>query len=119
MQQSGAFFLPYYTYNIPMQNQAKKKLNKDEVLRIADLAKLTLSIEEVKKFQEQLSSTLSYIDILKNVDTSKVTVTPAVTGLENVFREDKVTQSLSQEKVLANAPKTYIGFFVIDAIFEV
>ncbi len=69
------------------------KLSKEEVRKIAALAKLTLSEQEEKKFQTQLSDVLSYIDKLNEVDTSKVKPTSQVTGLENVFKQDSVDPS--------------------------
>jgi len=69
-----------------MQNS---KLSKEEVRHIAKLAGLTLSDAEVKKFQSQLNEILSYVGQLKGVKTKNVESTSQVTGLENVFREDK------------------------------
>lgn len=94
-----------------------KKLTEEEVRHIAKLANLPLSPEEVKKFQEQLSSVLEYIDILSKVDTASVTPTSQVTNLQNVLREDEPKPSLTQDKALSNAPKVHKGLFKVDAIF--
>jgi len=50
--------------------------------------------------------------------TAQVEETSQVTGMENVFREDEIKPSLSQDEVLANAPRKYKGYFVVEAIFE-
>ena len=96
----------------------KSKLTKAEVKHIAKLAQLDLTEKEIKKFQKQLSEILDYIGILNELDTKKVKPTSQVTGLENVFREDKPTPSLSQEEVLSGTKKTHNGMFKIKAIFE-
>lgn len=91
---------------------------KKEVIHVAKLARLTLTPREIKKFQKQLSQILNYIKILKKVKTGKVKPTSQVTGLENVFREDKVGSSLSQEETLSGTKNKKDGMFKIKAIFE-
>lgn len=96
----------------------KAKLTSKQVKHIAQLAGLKLNPEEVKKFQRQLSEILKYVKILQKVDTRTVEPTSQVTGLENVFREDKKKESLSQKEVLSNAPERKNGFFKIKSITE-
>ena len=89
-----------------------------DVKHIAKLANLPITNEEEKKLGTQLSETLNYIEILKEVDTKNVTPTAHVTGLENITREDKTSPSLSQKQALANAKNQHNGFFIVDAILE-
>lgn len=89
------------------------KLN---IPHIAKLASLPISKHEEKKLEEQLIETLTYVEMLQEIDTEKVQPTSHVTGLENVTREDNTRSSLSQAQALANAKKTHEGFFVVDAI---
>lgn len=56
------------------------------------MAGLTLSGEEVAKFQKELGKTLEYVEILEELDTEGTEPTSQVTGLENVFREDKLEE---------------------------
>ena len=93
------------------------KLTAEEVEHVAKLASLKLKRGEVKRLQEQLSDTISYIEKLKKLDVQNVSPTSQVTGLVNVFREDRVKPSMSQEEALANAKETYKGFFKVKAIF--
>jgi aspartyl-tRNA(Asn)/glutamyl-tRNA(Gln) amidotransferase subunit C len=93
-------------------------LSEEEVKHVAKLAKLTLTEEEIKKFQSQLSEVLAYMDVLKKLETKEIEPTSQVTGLENIFREDQTGQSLSAKEVLANAKKKNNGLFVIKAIFK-
>lgn len=98
---------------------AKKRLiSKDQVKHVAQLAGLTLTSSQVEKFTLQLGDTLDYINRLKKVATEGVCPTSQVTGLENVYREDKTRPSLSQEEVLSNTGEKHKGYFLIKAIFE-
>ena len=97
---------------------AKSKLTKTEVKHIAKLAQLELSEKEIEIFQKQLSEILGYVSQLNELDTSGVEPTGQVTGLENVFREDKTAPSLTQKEVLSNAKEKYNNFFKIKAIFK-
>ena len=57
---------------------------------MAKLARLELTEEEIVKYGEQISGVLSYIDQLREVDTTGIEPTAQVTGLENSWREDEV-----------------------------
>ena len=94
------------------------KLSEEEVKHVAKLAKLELTPSEVKKFQEQLSEVLAYMEILKEVKTEKTEPTSQVTSLENIFREDKAKTSLSQKEVLSGARQSHQGFFKIKRILN-
>lgn len=96
----------------------KSKLTKEQVKHVARLAGLTLSKKEIAKFQKQLSDILDYVAQLDEVDTSKAEPTSQVTGLENVFRDDTTTPSLSQEEVLSGAKEKHNNFFKIKGIFD-
>ena len=65
-------------------------LTKKDIQHIADLARLELSEEELELYGGQLSAVLEYINQLQEVDTTDVEPTAQVTGLENVWREDKI-----------------------------
>jgi aspartyl-tRNA(Asn)/glutamyl-tRNA(Gln) amidotransferase subunit C len=77
-------------------------LTKDQVRHIAKLARLKLSEEEVDKFSKELTSILQYVDMLKEVDTSKVEPTAQVTGQTNVFRDDVIRQKSTPPDALLN-----------------
>ncbi|MGL4651469.1 MAG: Asp-tRNA(Asn)/Glu-tRNA(Gln) amidotransferase subunit GatC [Caldilineaceae bacterium] len=90
-------------------------LTPDEVRHVAELAKLSLSDDEVALFGRQLSAILDYADQLSQVDTSHVPPTPYVLPLENVLRDDVARPSLPNEISLANAPAQANGFFRVRA----
>jgi aspartyl-tRNA(Asn)/glutamyl-tRNA(Gln) amidotransferase subunit C len=94
------------------------KLSRDEVLHIAQLARLGLTEDELAKFQEQLSNILENFEILQQVDTTYVPPTAQAIPLQNVFREDEIAASLPQSEVLANAPRREGDFFRVPAVLE-
>ncbi|MBU0619391.1 Asp-tRNA(Asn)/Glu-tRNA(Gln) amidotransferase subunit GatC [Patescibacteria group bacterium] len=96
----------------------KTQLTKKQVLHIAKLANLQLTSQEVVKFQKQLADVLDYMEVLNELDTAKVKPTSQVTGLENVFRQDKVEKSLSQKEALSGAKAKQEAYFKTKAIFE-
>lgn len=86
------------------------KLSRDDVLKLARLARLDLSDEEVELFRSQLSDILQYVEQLKKVDVSGLEPTTHVTGLKNVMREDEVIDyGVSPEELLRLAPKSQDG----------
>jgi aspartyl-tRNA(Asn)/glutamyl-tRNA(Gln) amidotransferase subunit C len=81
------------------------KLTREEVLKLARLARLDLSDEEVEQFQEQLSEILQYVDQLQSVDISGLEPTNQVTGLTNVMRDDAERDyGYKARKLLENVP---------------
>lgn len=96
----------------------KKILSKEEVEHIAKLAKLSLTENDITVFKKQLSDIIGFVDQLSTMKTANIEPTNQVTGQTNVFREDKVAPSLSQEETLANAPRKHKGYFVVKAIFN-
>jgi aspartyl-tRNA(Asn)/glutamyl-tRNA(Gln) amidotransferase subunit C len=96
------------------------KLKRSEVLKIAKLAKLKLKSTEVKKFRNQLTSVIDYIDQLKEINTSNIAPTSQTTGLTNSLRKDKKGsyKGLSQKQALSGTENTHNGYFVVPAVLE-
>ncbi|MBZ0159755.1 Asp-tRNA(Asn)/Glu-tRNA(Gln) amidotransferase subunit GatC [Candidatus Methylomirabilis sp.] len=94
------------------------KITMQEVEHVARLARLELTAEEKERMQAQLDSILSYIDKLSELDTTAVEPTSHILPMINVFREDEVVPSLSQEEALANAPDRHDLFFRVPRILE-
>ncbi len=91
-----------------------------DVKHIADLAKLSLPESLISKFSKQLSKVLEFMSNIGKLDTNSLTETYQVTGLENVFREDKIDEKrmLTQEEALSNAKKTYKNYFLVESVFK-
>jgi aspartyl-tRNA(Asn)/glutamyl-tRNA(Gln) amidotransferase subunit C len=66
------------------------KLTRDDILKLAQLARLELSDSEVAEFTEELSDILQYVEQLQAVDIDGLQPTNQVTGLTNVTRPDEV-----------------------------
>ncbi len=94
------------------------KITIKEVEHVARLARLELTEEEKERTRAQLDSILSYIDKLNELDTSLVEPTSHVLPMTNVFREDEVRPSVTQEEALANAPDRHDLFFRVPRILE-
>ncbi len=80
-------------------------LTRDQVLHIAKLARLTLKPEEIDKMTSELTSILTYIEVLNEVDTASVEPTAQVTGLTNALRDDVVvTSDAKPDDLLGTSP---------------
>lgn len=79
----------------------------EDVEHIARLSRLELSEEEKKKFAHELTSILSYVEKLNELDTSEVEATRQVTDAENVLRPDRREDSTvsQREALLAQIPE--------------
>jgi aspartyl-tRNA(Asn)/glutamyl-tRNA(Gln) amidotransferase subunit C len=86
------------------------ELTREDVLKLAQLARLTLTDEEVEVFRLELSKVLQYVAMLNDVDAAGLEPTTQVTGLKNVMREDTVVDyGISPAELLRLAPKSQDG----------
>ena len=92
-------------------------ITEEEVIHVANLAKLELKPEEVKKFREEFAKILEYFSILDEVGED-VEPTHHILPLKNVFREDIPRESLPRELVLMNAKHVEDGYFKGPKIME-
>ena len=91
-------------------------LTKEEVLKIAKLSKLSFEEKEIEKFQIELNDILKYIDMLNEVDTSKVEPLVYINEAVNNFREKEEKDSLKIDKVLLNAPESAENAIVVPKV---
>ncbi|HTE58040.1 MAG TPA: Asp-tRNA(Asn)/Glu-tRNA(Gln) amidotransferase subunit GatC [Verrucomicrobiae bacterium] len=90
------------------------KLTRDDVLKLARLARLHLSDKEIAQFQTEISAILGYIDQLQGIDVSNLEPTNQVTGLKNVTRPDVVKDyGPTPAELLKNAPATEKDHFKV------
>lgn len=66
------------------------KLSRDDVLKMANLARLSLTEAELDEYIDELSSILQYVEMLQEVDVEGLEPTNQVTGLVNVTRPDDI-----------------------------
>lgn len=91
----------------------------DETIEyVGILAKLELSEEEKEAAKKDMGSMLDYIDKLNELDTTGVEPMSHVFPVNNVFREDVVTNEDNRDDILANAPEEKNGSFQVPKTVE-
>lgn len=93
-------------------------ISDDTIEYVGILAKLELSDEEKEQAKKDMANMLDYIDTLNELDTSGVEPMSHVFPVNNVFREDVVTNGDDREEILANAPEAKEGAFVVPKTFD-
>ncbi len=91
-------------------------LTREDVAKVARLARLSLSDEELDTFTEQLSKVLKHAEDLNALNLDGVRATAHPFGLINVVRADVVGASIDREEVLAMAPDADDGRFAVPRI---
>lgn len=91
----------------------------DETIEyVGILAKLELSDEEKEQAKKDMGSMLDYIDKLGELDTTGIEPMSHVFPVQNVFREDVVTNGDDSENILQNAPGEKDNMFMVPKTFE-
>jgi aspartyl-tRNA(Asn)/glutamyl-tRNA(Gln) amidotransferase subunit C len=93
-------------------------LSIDEVGKVALLARLRLTPDELETFTGQLNSIVEFVAQLQELDTSNVESLAHGVEIRNVFRDDVREPSLPREKALANAPKRNDEGFLVPAVLD-
>ena len=91
-------------------------LRREDVAKVATLARLTLSDDELDLYTEQLSKVLQHAQDMNQLDLTGVAPTAHPFGLKNVVRADVVTPSLDHDAVMAMAPDAEDGRFAVPRI---
>ena len=84
----------------------KNKISEQEVKKIAELSRLSLTNEELKKRTEDMNNILDYMDTLNEIDTKNVEELYNVHDMNSSLREDNYESSLDKKDVLANSPNS-------------
>lgn len=80
-------------------------ISRDDVQHLAQLSSLQLTDNEVDALQSDITNILDNIQLLSELDTTDVTPTYQVTGLENIWRNDEIAETeVSREDLLYLAP---------------
>jgi len=90
-------------------------ISRDEVLHVAQLARLALTDEEVERLGGQLNAILEAVAKVSELDLSDVEPTSHPLDLVNVWGDDEPRPSLPLDEALANAPEREGGFFRVPA----
>ncbi|MBN2455308.1 MAG: Asp-tRNA(Asn)/Glu-tRNA(Gln) amidotransferase subunit GatC [Sedimentisphaerales bacterium] len=88
------------------------------VTKVAKLARLELTDDEIQLFTTQLSAILDYMAKINELDTEDVEPLAHCLPISNVFREDIAKESFGTERALLNAPRQDGDFFKVPKILE-
>jgi aspartyl-tRNA(Asn)/glutamyl-tRNA(Gln) amidotransferase subunit C len=94
------------------------KLTREEVQRVAMLARLRLTPEDEERLTEQLDNILHYVEKLNQLDTSGIEPFTHAAHIANPMREDAITNEPNADALLANAPAQESHFFQVPKIIE-
>lgn len=91
-------------------------LTREEVLKVAKLARLEFREEEIEEFRQQLNDILGYVEVLNEVDVEGVEPLISVHDGEGRLRIDEIKKSLSAEEAMRNAPETDNGALIVPKV---
>ena len=95
------------------------KLSRDDVFKLAKLARIRLTDEEAASFSDEISKILEYVDQLQIADVADLKPTNQVTGLFNVWREDEVIDyGYNPDDMLKNVPKLLDRYIQVGRMIE-
>lgn len=93
-------------------------IDKQTVLKVANLNRLAINDEEADKIMPELNNIMGFIEQLSEVDTDGVEPLANVVDIPLRLRKDEISDGNCQDKVLANAPESTQGFFVVPKVVE-
>ena len=116
----------FLSYNNPLKLSSEcpyakikiEMISKENVEYAANLARIEISEGEKAKFANDLSAIIDYVAELESAPTENITAINQIADLENISREDKITPSLPNKKVLENAPDKEGSFISVPKIFD-
>ena len=94
------------------------RITREEVAKLAELARLDLPESELDEYAKQLEIILESVAKVCEVSTKDVKPMSHATGLVNVFREDVTKESLSRDEILRSAPATEDDRFRVPRILD-
>lgn len=94
-------------------------IDREQVRKVALLARLELTPEEEEQFTAQLSSILEYFDQLSELDVSNVPPTTRAIDVSNVMRKDELQPYAERQAILESAPEQEGEYFKVPQILNV
>ena len=92
------------------------EISSSDVRKVAQLARLELSDDQIETYTSQLEEILSYVDKLQEIDTENVPPTTRAVEVVNAMRDDSVDVNSSREDILSQAPHREGDFFRVPKI---
>ena len=94
------------------------RISREEVSKVAKLAKLKLSEEQIKNHSIQIEKILDYINQLEKIDTTNVPCTTRAIEVINNFRSDSIQKYKNRDDILDLAPSREDDFFKVPKIIK-
>jgi aspartyl-tRNA(Asn)/glutamyl-tRNA(Gln) amidotransferase subunit C len=94
------------------------KIEKKDIIKVAQLARLEVSPDEMDEFSKQLSGIIEYVEKINELDTSNVEPADHIVEVKNVFRKDIVKGSIERSELEKIAPDFREGQIVVPKIIE-
>ncbi len=94
------------------------QITPDLIKYLESLGRITLTEDEEKKVGKELQDILTYIDMLNELDTDGVEAMSHAFPITNVLRKDEVKDSMTPDEIVANAPESQDGMFVVPKTVE-
>lgn len=91
-------------------------MDKETIQKVALLARLNLTAEEVTSLQQDIGNILEYADQLSSLPTDQVEPLAHPGDIVNALRDDRTQSSLDREALLKNSPKTDGKFYLVPAV---
>ena len=95
-----------------------EKRSEEEVKHVANLARLNVLDSEIERYRVQLSSILSEIEKITQVEVPNDEILIAPTSNHNCYKEDEVGPMLSKEEIFKNVPKTNGNYIVVPKVIN-
>ena len=96
----------------------KNKISEQEVKKIAELSRLSLSSDELKERTQDMNNILNYMDILNEINTDDVEELYNVNDMNNTLRDDSFEESLDKKDVLKNSPSSNKDYIEVPLIVK-
>jgi len=93
-------------------------LSREDVIKVAKLAKISLSEEEIQIFSQQLPEIIKFVEKLDDLKTEDILPFYEIIEANAPLRPDVPEEGLSNEEALANAPQKENGFFVVPRVVK-
>ncbi|RJP75969.1 MAG: Asp-tRNA(Asn)/Glu-tRNA(Gln) amidotransferase subunit GatC [Desulfobacteraceae bacterium] len=93
-------------------------ITKNDIIHVADLARIEIDEVSLDKLTEQIGRILEYVDTLNQAETNSIQKTSHAITLTNAFREDITREYLTNDQALSNAPEKENGAFVVPKVVE-
>jgi aspartyl-tRNA(Asn)/glutamyl-tRNA(Gln) amidotransferase subunit C len=93
-------------------------LTRETVANVARLAHIEIDDSGLDRYAPQLSNIMDWIEQLGEVDTADISPVASATDMALKMRKDEVTDGKRRDDILANAPESKEGYFVVQKIIE-